>query len=73
MTNEQLETIIYCSHFEVANGEVKIKDAMIGIMKAVDQHTESLKKDVIKLRTLEAAGVYNWEGYEHAIESLNDD
>jgi hypothetical protein len=32
----------------------------------------SLREDANKLRALEAAGVDNWEGYDHAMELMRE-
>ncbi len=34
---------------------------------------ESLIKDQLMLRALEAAGVDNWSGFDYALESLEED
>jgi hypothetical protein len=34
---------------------------------------ESLREDAAKLRALEAAGVDNWSGYDHAMEILHSE
>ena len=33
---------------------------------------ESLRQDSARLRALEAAGVDNWDGYDHAMQLLHE-
>lgn len=38
-----------------------------------DRRIAELEKDVALLRALEAFGVDNWDGYDEAIQSLEED
>lgn len=44
-----------------------------GILTVTEDEYKQLKRDQKKLRLLEAAGVDNWEGYDCALESLEDE
>ena len=37
------------------------------------ENFDSMQKDIQRLRALEGAGVDNWEGYEIAMETIEDD
>ena len=42
------------------------------MMEITEHEYESLLQDRMKLRALEGAGVDNWEGYDIAMEMLED-
>lgn len=37
-------------------------------LQLTEEELEEIRKDRLKLRALEAAGVDNWEGYDYAME-----
>jgi hypothetical protein len=54
----------------MATGSVKIQINAVLEITATELH--DLKRDAAKLRALEAAGVDNWSGYEHAMEIFHE-
>ena len=57
----------------IVNGQNFMVNNMEETVTISKKEYESLLKDSKKLSALEAAGVNNWDGYDYAIEMMNED